>query len=814
MLLCVEFKEVENDIIQMMRRKSLIPVIGAGFTKNCASRSGKVPSGDDYLKYMIDQIVIDTKGAMSEDELKKESFSSVSSVYHKVVSEDKQYSYLNCSFTKVKLDSIKKEFLEVDWPYIYTLNIDDAIENNSEYGTVLYANREIRNTVFEQNKCVIKLHGDIADILAYQDSNCEIFDQRQYVVSIKKNAALLNKLTHDYEFLNLIYIGCGLSDEIDLLFSTSVARDNNNARYFCTTTVPSALEQVKLESYGITHCIVFKTFDEIYNQIKVAYDKALGIAPDELENFSTYTFYELEEGFDINKPYLFQGKSILDNTRVATFPYFFVSREVTDIVVNNINSKGTQIVVGRGCSGKTYLAYDVIKRVRDRVVYLFRSRDQINSDTLRILLDKDHCLVICDSKVLSIKQIEVILKTNKERCERKNTFLILESKSNRDLSSILDYMRINGELVKSEIPQLELENKFTKKKTDEINKLLVTSSLGVFYEGKTIADNIIESSNILIQNNKFSRIVPCLSSVRQVASLIVLATKGKVYAADAVNLDLIEEFEKQCKKANPLIEKESTWEFEISASNNSQMKYVVNAEYWLFDQLDKLANDKSGRKKIVEAYQYIVEKLIEENGKPDLLKGEKYTAYKDYILFDNIFQIFSSQDTKLIREIFESLNQMLSTDPNYLHQRAKCYIRSAYKANDLKEKEKWLELAYRDASISNSAFEKRYANHDNEKIMISAAHSLYTAALTLCHIAKLRKYKDIEINIRAVKCLYRALISPFNSIEFVNNDATYNYNNVVKDLITTFATDSKYVNDKDGEEKVAHLLLMFISDNC
>lgn len=813
MLSCVEFKEVENDIIQMMRRKSLIPVIGAGFTKNCASRSGKVPSGDDYLKYMIDQIVIDTKGAMPEDELKKESFSSVSSVYHKVVSEDKQYSYLNCSFTKVKLDSIKKEFLEVDWPYIYTLNIDDAIENNSEYGTVLYANREIRNTVFEQNKCVIKLHGDIADILAYQDSNCEIFDQRQYVVSIKKNAALLNKLTHDYEFLNLIYIGCGLSDEIDLLFSTSVARDNNNARYFCTTTVPSALEQVKLESYGITHCIVFKTFDEIYNQIKVAYDKALGIAPDELENFSTYTFHELEEGFDINKPYLFQGKSILDNTRVATFPYFFVSREVTDIVVNNINSKGTQIVVGRGCSGKTYLAYDVIKRVRDRVVYLFRSRDQINSDTLSILLDKDHCLVICDSKVLSIKQIEVILKTNKERCERKNTFLILESKSNRDLSSILDYMRINGELVKSEIPQLELENKFTKKKTDEINKLLVTSSLGVFYEGKTIADNIIEASNILIQNNKFSKIVPCLSSVRQVASLIVLATKGKVYATDAVNLDLIEEFEKQCKKANPLIEKESTWEFEISASNNSQMKYVVNAEYWLFDQLDKLANDKSGRKKIVEAYQYIVEKLIEENGKPDLLKGEKYTAYKDYILFDNIFQIFSSQDSKLIREIFESLNQMLSTDPNYLHQRAKCYIRSAYKANDLKEKEKWLELAYRDASISNSAFEKRYANHDNEKIMISAAHSLYTAALTLCHIAKLRKYKDIEINIRAVKCLYRALISPFNSIEFVNNDATYNYNNVVKDLITTFATDSKYVNDKDGEEKVAHLLLMFISDN-
>lgn len=813
MIQCVSYDEVSNEIIQMMRRKTIIPVIGSGFTRDCIARSGKVPSGEDYYNYMIAQIVDQNPDEMKVKELNNESFSSISSIYHKMVQAEKQQSYLLNKFTNVKLENVKKNFLKIDWPYIYTLNIDDAIENNSEFKTVLYANRDIRNSIFEQETCVIKLHGDIKDILKYEDSNCEIFDQKQYVVSIKKNVSLLKKLTHDYEYLNLLYIGCSLSDEIDLLFSTSMANDNNNNRYYCSTQIPTLLQKTKLEAFGITHCIVFESYDDIYEKMTDAFHQSLCITPDELEQFSTYEFKTLGTGFELNCPYLFQGKSILNNSKIAIYPSFFVSRSVTDKIVENINSKGTQIVVGRGCSGKTYVSYDIIRRVRDREVYAFRSKDRINNETLTLLLNKENCLTIFDSKVLSIKQIEEIILTTSERVVKSNSIIIIENKSNRDLSGLLVLMKMNEHLEDDEIPQLEISNRFSKPKTDEINNYLVTSSLGVFSENKSIADNIINASNLLIQKNKFSQISPLTDNVRQVSSLIVLATLGKVYASDAINLDLVEEFEMQCKKAMPLIEKESTWVFEMSAANNSPLKYVVNAEYWLFNQLDILAKSRKGREKIIEAYRYIIGKLIEINGKPDLMKGEKYAPYKDYILFDNIFQIFRSQGTKIIRDIYQSLNDILATDPNYLHQRAKCYIRSAYKSTEEKDKEKWLEMAYRDASISNSSFEKRYESHENEKIMISAAHSLYTAALALCHIAKLRNYRDISINANAVKCLYKAISSPFNSIEFVNNDATYNYNNVVGDLVSTFATDVKYLKDKDAEEKVAELLMMMISNN-
>ena len=813
MIKCVTYDEVKCEILQMMRKKNIIPVIGSGFTRGCVSRNGKVPSGDDYKEYMISKIVEYNPDELMESELNNESFSSVSSIYHKLVDEEKQHTYLINKFTNVQLKQEKKDFLGIDWPYIYTLNTDDGIENNSAYKTVLYANREIRSSIFEQEKCVIKLHGDIGDILKYSDSNCEIFDQKQYVVSIKKNAALLKKLTHDYEFLNLIYIGCSLSDEIDLLFSTSMAKENNNNRYYCTTENLSLLQRTKLESFGITHCIIFESYDSMYDNLVETYQESTCIEPDELEQFSTYEFKALDTGFDINSPYLFQGKSILNTTKTAIYPNFFLSRNITDKIIENIASKGTQIVVGRGCSGKTYVAYDLIRRVRDREVFAFRSKDRINNETLEVLLGKENCLVIFDSKVLNIKQIERILRTTKERTLKNNNCVIIENKSNRDLVGMLTLLKINDTLQESEVPELEISNRLTKDKTEEINNYLVKSSLGVFSENKTIADNIINASNLLIQKNKFSQITPLTGSVNEVASLIVLATLGKVYASDAVNLDLIEQFELQCKKAQPLIEKESTWSFEISATNNSPLKYVVNAEYWLFDQLDILAKNKRGRDTIIEAYRYIISKLIEINGTPNLMKGDKYAPYKEYILFDNIFQIFKSQGTKIIRDIYESLNDMLATDPNYLHQRSKCYIRSAYKATETSDKEMWLEMAYRDASISNSSFEKRYENHENDKILISAAHSLYTAALALCHTARLRKYEDISVNVNAVICLHKALTSPFNSIEFVNNDATYNYNNVVGDMISTFATDKNYVKNKEAEEKIMELLTMRIVNN-
>lgn len=304
-----------------------------------------------------------------------------------------------------------------------------------------------------------------------------------------------------------------------------------------------------------------------------------------------------------------------------------------------------------------------------------------------------------------------------------------------------------------------------------------------------------------------------MKTVKDIACLVALATMEKIYSEDVVILNLEEEFMCQKKKAYPLIEDEGTWDFEKSIAKNSPMKYVVNAEFWLYNQLNSLAKSKDGREKVIEAYRYIVLKLIEHYGRPDLKRGEKNAPYKEYILFDNIIQIFTSQGTALIRGIYEALNDLLSTDPNYLHQRAKCYIRSAFNTSDLELKQEWLTKAQRDAASSHKIFEERYEECQNEKIQISAAHTIYTVALTLCHLAKLSDYENVKLNEKAIESLYLALSSPYNSMEFIKKDKAYNYNNVVEDAIATLAANVTLIPSERAKNAVAEMIKIQMTEN-
>lgn len=266
----IPFSEIKNELISNMQRGLLIPIIGSGFTRNCSSFRGKVPSGNDYRRYMIGRILeAEPSLSVEKERLEKETFSNISSMYHKVVPNEAQEQYLWNNFTRVAIEDKKKDLLSLPWPYIYTLNIDDGIEKNSDYCRVINANRPVNDHIFDSEKCVIKLHGDVYDMLSYTDSHSEVFTQEQYITSLKKNDTLLSKLKHDSIFQNLLFLGCSLDDEIDLLYSfvPTETQGNQTARYICVTQKPSFFDELKYEKYGITHCIVFDSYDSIYDEL-------------------------------------------------------------------------------------------------------------------------------------------------------------------------------------------------------------------------------------------------------------------------------------------------------------------------------------------------------------------------------------------------------------------------------------------------------------------------------------------------------------------------------------------------------------------
>ena len=106
----VNFAEIGDELINNMRRKMLIPVIGSGFTRGCNAFRGNVPSGKDYKKYMVEKVTSCLSLQQSDiDSLTSDSFSNVSDTYHQVVPISEQKEYLRLNFTKVKLEDNKKK---------------------------------------------------------------------------------------------------------------------------------------------------------------------------------------------------------------------------------------------------------------------------------------------------------------------------------------------------------------------------------------------------------------------------------------------------------------------------------------------------------------------------------------------------------------------------------------------------------------------------------------------------------------------------------------------------------------------------------
>lgn len=797
----VSFEEIQSELISNMQRGTLIPIIGSGFTKNCSSLKGKVPSGEDYRHYMISEILEALSLPASEKEnLDKETFSNISSMYHKVVSPVSQEKYLRENFTRVSIEENKRGFLSLPWDYIYTLNIDDAIEKCSAFQHVIYANRPVNERIFDSEECVIKLHGDIFEMLSYLDSHSEVFTQEQYVSSLKKNETLLSKLKHDSIFQNLLFIGCSLDDEIDLLYSlvSTENQENQTAKYICVTQKPTIFDELKYQKYGITHCVIFDSYNSIYDKLYSAGIEAAKIKSDDLTCYKSFSVEKLSSSYECNKPFLLFGKSLIGKDHTIVLPYFFISREKSNIIIQNFASYSLQLLVGGRCSGKSFVLADVASKIRDRDVFYFETKDRLSDQAFDQLLSKENCIILADNGAFTNEQFEILLN-NLHLLEKSGINIVIAiNKSNRDLSGILKLYELQEVIDATKIPQVHITSTFSTQELANINPLLTAIDAGVFNRQKTIVDNIVEISDNLSENNKYNKIAPRIRTTQDLAALIALGIERKIYSSMATKLDLHQELLIQCKATEPLIDCEATWSFEKSHGDNSPVKYVLNAEYWLCGQLELFARAKENHKKIVDAYKYIISKIIAYEGKPDLLYGSKNSSYKDYIFFDNINRLFSFNRSSgqnglaLIRIIYEGLNDLLSVDPNYMHQRAKCYIKSSYYIKDAKGKLEYLNKAYRDANVALQVFSHRYEECGNEKLIISIDHIIYTQALILCHMCFVNDYSDIDANTTAIRMLHTALTSPYNTYSFAKTDS-FNYLSVVERIVHTTIADKELV---------------------
>ena len=817
--------DIRESLISFFKNKSLIPIVGAGFTCGSEAYAGKVPNGTEYKKHMIEELLKNVDFTDEEkSQLNKDNFSTLCDYYEddEIVSPNIRYEYLKDNFYKANMsdDDVRLLFFDIEWPYIYSLNIDDAIENTSKYKRIILPNREFKEEIFIEDKCVIKLHGDIGEIVTYKKGG-KIFTSKEYALSLDKNAPLLNKLRNDYKTQNILFLGCSLDDENDLKTLSTwpfdyKEKDNLSRTIIFVKGQPSKLQKSKYKTYGITDIVCFEDFDSMYRFLVDAWEEAQKIQEDELDKYNQINILPIRgDEIEKNQNYFLWGKGLYDlKNNIMNYPYFFISRNITNNILKNIEKNKVHLIYGSRLSGKSYLIADLYKTIRDRETFFLDGKSRITQKALEKLINRKSIVALFDIGTFDREQFEFILQNAQLINQNHNNFIINVNYNDSDTLGIVKWKLKQNIIQSTDILTYFLPNKFTNKshvkELEQINNLLPAVNLPPYNESRTLLDQLIFTENILQKKGKYSAQHIKITTIKQLALLIVLAIKEKLYSLDIINYGFDLEIVDALKRYDPFIERVETNNYEKDSTDLSRVKYVLNSRYWLRRELGNYARTEENYKKIGEAYQYIIRKVIEFSGHNEYRQRK---LCRNFILFDVMNDIFLDKyhgNLKLIVYVYTSLHELLAKDFHFLHQKAKCYLNYAYFLKSSDEKMKYLADALELAIISKTIIENKYEATQNERLQITMAHTQYTQATILSEICKEHSYSVIGENENTIDTIVEAILSPYNSDDYQRDRtqrAAYGIINFVQYAVANY---DEFPVSQEYRKKLDNLVAMSI----
>lgn len=771
------FSDLKDEIVDCLRNKKLLPLLGSGFSKGAETRSnGKVPSGTEYKTIMLNKLK--EESAFNCETLKKlsnDKFSKVCTFYEgctKVTDEIKR-KILKENFKGVLLKEPYTNFLKIDWSYIYTLNFDDAIENSSEFKEVVVANRKVYSQIFDEEKCVIKLHGDVSDYIKYKDGSLKVFTSEEYLSSLKKNDLLLTKLKHDWFYCNFIILGCSFDDELDLLSIQNVIPDDKKylkvKRIFISDSEPDEYRRTELEQYNITDVIISKSYDDFYRDIYEAYIESKKTSPTDIFKYPNIKISEVQN--DENEKYFYFGKNLYDNKHnEINIPAYFINREIKQKIVKNFKNNTIHLVCGNKISGRSYLLFDIYNDFySSKKVFIFNGFSSLNEEAFNYLLKLKNSIVLFDINSITREQFKKLINFYDNIHQNETNIVVILGNNSSDFFGVLKLLIMENKLNDSAIQRYEISNKLSDKETYLINTKLSKLTIPNFSFKKTILDNLIIVADIMNKKSKFNSEVLKCNSEKVMTFLIIIAAKEKITSYDLIFFDIVQEAYLFISKYQMIFEVCDEFNFEKKASSNSQSKIVINSKYWLTRELGAFVDSIGSKELVINSYRYLVWQCVNKsNDKIDAAK-----KYKDFILFDVINNTFlQNTNTKrhdfaeFIMEIYGNLKDIVAEDYQYMHQYAKSCLHYSRTLKNNSDKLKYLQIALNNVKVSQSQVEVILENSRNENLSITLAHIQYTFATIYCDICKAENYVNKDNIFEAINSIDIALSSPYNNDDY------------------------------------------------
>jgi len=823
--------EIKYELNKYFKANMIVPVLGSGFTVGEPTEKGdNVPSGKIMKDYMLKKIKESLDDPTVINKLNNETFSSISTVYNRYVSQDDQRGYLKKHFVGVRISTSKQELLSIPFQSIYTLNIDDGIESSNDNIEVFLNNRPntdddiIADYKSEGKTILFKLHGDATEQIKYGESL--IFNKKEYVASLSKNKVLLNYLSTDLTSNCPMYIGCSLDDEIDLLYSVSnkglSALQHNT--YYVTCDDIDLLMEIKLKEHGIDTVIKLESveqYDDLYIFLKDVYslslsekNKAKGLSFNPSIEYFNSNDITIEEDLSylINSSYVYKE---FRNKKIV-LPSFFISRDIMleQSTLDQIKKSTITVIYGHRYSGKTFVLLDIYRKFSSDNKILIPQNTRADSQQMINKFEEiNDSVFFIDANGIDEEIINYIIDNREEIISRQLRFVFTLTSADKDNLFTIHRLEKFGQ--KEFISKYYIKNLLSNKETEQINKKLDATLIGKFKKSSkdrkvTILDNIlrvIQNKNI-ISEKQISIINKELLSRELnpniIELLIMLAIKNGIITikeVDQYRLNKGTDFLNL--RFTPLVQFAYIDEIERKYGDNSAHKFLCNSNVWLLRELQRIASYQSNHTLIVTAYQNIV-RTINEIHCVDSRRQRNEVG--KYIKFDEINDVFSNNKgaRKLIDSIYEGLFGLLQNNNQYFHQRAK-----SLSWGDSRNEELEKALGYIDKAKLD--YELEYPN--NYKLQDAYKHICYTRATILTKLAYKNYYKNKDFNNKVIEAIDDAFSdSEKSNINYIEMSNELGEPNIIIKFIKTVLHNPNYDDSFTPQlERLSALLINEIS---
>lgn len=554
---------------------------------------------------------------------------------------------------------------------------------------------------------------------------------------------MLELLKLDMINKNIIYIGCSLSDELDI--ASLVAQENINYKKSTKNIIfldskLDVLDEQEYISLGI-NCIIL--YDK--GQYEQIYDTLFKSFQHSVEKSSELDVYKpkiilLDPDHEKNKKIFIEGiiniNNIIKNNNYI-IPYYYSSRDVKSNVITSLYKNEITFIKGNRVSGKTLLALDVLDSIKDKQIYIISSNVRIDIKALRKLLGTKNAILFFDHGSLNIDGYKLIKEQRKLLSKNKTSILICSNENGNDADYYLNKIGSNTGSV-------SLSSEFTPLEVKGVNKRAIECKLPTFTEGKYIFDKIYKVFQIIGED----RVISSIKKTEELFVLLyVIAVRHSITGEEVYFSGLDKEKVLDIAKDRaPFLQLERINYHEQTDHTNYKITSYVNS--WIVALLRDYFREKG-----VEWCSDVLIRLFEN----------AYDKSKSFVTelrkFDSINFVFTSNQNgagALILDIYDKLQKVEGREPEFYVQKSKAYY-NMYYGKDLVEK---LDYCIRELNTAYS-WAKTSNNLKNQQNILHVK-----ALLCLKKVVNTGKLETKDI-IEAIHAIYQTM----------NEDGNANYNN-------------------------------------